>query len=107
MANPMLKSEINRERDKAVEDDYRIGLIEGYLENKNETCVLDIWVNAFGYQFSKPTKKDSNEIALILQSLGDWQRLDKPKRISGFGLQKVWVRGDKEKAEQIALLPFN
>lgn len=106
MASPQLKKEIKIEQAKAVEDDYRVGLIEGYLEDKNETCVLDIWVNAFGNQFSKPTKKDSNEIALILQQLGNWQRSEKPKRINGLGLQKVWVRIDKEKAEQIALLPF-
>ena len=106
MANPLLRNEIRREQGRAIEDDYRVGLIEGYLENKNETCILDIWVNAFGYQFTKPSKKDSNEIALILQQLGTWRRLEKPKRLSGFGLQKVWVREDSERAEQIALLPF-
>lgn len=106
MANPLLRNEIRKEQENAVEDDYRVGLISRYLENKNETCILDIWINALGYQFSKPSKKESNEITLILQSMPDWVKADKVKRTTNFGVQRVWVRGDEEKAQQIALLPF-
>ena len=43
-------------------------------------------------QFSKPTRKDSNDIVLILQSLDNWQRLPNLKRLEDYGVQAVWKR---------------
>lgn len=81
------------QQQKAVEDDYREDMINGYLEGKTRTCVLELWQKALDNgSHSKPTKKDSNEIALILQSLEGWERSDKTERYETFGVQKIWKR---------------
>ena len=36
----------------AVQDDYRVGMIEAYLEDKDEVCSLELWQE--GLQNSKP-----------------------------------------------------
>lgn len=78
---------------KALEDDYRVGMIESYLEDKSEVCILELWREALQNSiYSKPTKKDSNEIALILQSFPDWEKADLPKRFVDYGLQKYWKK---------------
>lgn len=90
-ADRCLVSEIRERQTEAVEDDYRLGMIEAYLEDKVETCVLDLWYNALKMgEFSKPTKKDSNEIGLIMQSMSGWERQPKVRRFPEFGVQRWW-----------------
>lgn len=78
----------------AVEDDYRVGMVKDFLENKEEVCILQLWQEALKMGiYSKPEKKDSNELGLIMQALSDeWEKQPKPKRIKGYGLQKWWRR---------------
>lgn len=108
MADPKLKREIRQRQSDAVEDDWREGVIKEYLEDKSVTCVLEIWEQAFGYQFQKPSKKESKEIALIMQAMEGWVKAEKVKRQGRYGPQRVWV---KDNVEQILLsdegdLPF-
>lgn len=89
-----LVSVIREMQAAAVEDDYRVGMIEDYLDGKTEICVLELWQNALNMgEFSKPSKKDSNEIGLIMQGFSDWVKQPNPKRFKQFGLQKWWRRG--------------
>lgn len=92
----------------AVEDDYRVGMIEDYLTDKTEICVLELWQNALNMgEFSKPSKKDSNEIGLIMQGFSDWVKQPNPKRFKQFGLQKWWRRGqDWTDGEGEEMLPL-
>lgn len=90
-ANPVILDAIKSAQEAAQEDDYREGLIAAYLENKDECCILELWVQALGNEFSKPTKKDSNDLSLILQSLG-WERDSKPTRTANYGVQKLYRR---------------
>lgn len=92
----------------AVEDDYRVGMIEDYLTEKTEICVLELWQNALNMgEFSKPSKKDSNEIGLIMQGFSDWAKQPNPKRFKQFGLQKWWRRGrDWTDGEGEEMLPL-
>lgn len=83
-------SEIKEKQEQAVEDDYRIGMIGDYLVGRNKVCVIELWKYALDNEFTKPTRKESNEIALILQSLNDWER-GKPER-TDFGVQRCWNR---------------
>ncbi len=95
-AKPELMPEIRRNQQCAVEDDWRDGLIEDYLKDKHEVCILELWQRALGNDFSKPTKKDSNEIALILQGMPEWKKASKSKTMSGYGVQKFWIRKPTE-----------
>lgn len=95
-ADRRLMSEIRQMQDEATEDDYRVGLITAYLDDKFETCILDLWRNALSNDYSKPTKKDSQEIGMIMQSISGWQKQVNPKRFQEFGLQRWWAREEKE-----------
>lgn len=95
---------IRTKQGEATEDDYRIGLIEDYLADKSETCVLDLWQNAIqGDQFRKPNKKESVEIGLIMQTMPGWVKSDTPKRFEQFGLQRYWRRVGADPMDE---LPF-
>ena len=89
-ADRNLLEDIRKMQSQAVEDDYRIGLIEAYIKDKDSVCILELWRNALDNQFSKPTRRESNEIALILQSFSGWVRDDKPSRSNEYGLQRFW-----------------
>ncbi len=108
-ADRSLLSEIKKAQQSAVEDDYRDGLIDEYLSDKTEVCILQIWKNALGNEFSKPSKKESNEIALYLQGLCEWEKKNNTKRFGDFGMQRYWERkSDKQKTTEDILdgLPF-
>jgi predicted P-loop ATPase len=91
-ADPKLKAEIQAKQSQVLEDDYRIELIQGYLEDKYEVCILGIWKQALHNEYINPTRKESNEIALILQSMPEWERADKPKRFKDIGQAKYWIK---------------
>lgn len=92
-ADRSLTEIIRKKQQDAVEDDYRVGMISDYIKDKSEVCVLELWQEALKMgNFSKPEKKDSNEIGLIMQSLDGWEKAKKTKRIAGYGVQKYWVR---------------
>lgn len=91
-ADRALIAEIRQKQEDATEDDYRIGLIEDYLDGKTEVCVLEIWKKALkGNEFSSPSKKDSQEISIIMQSMHGWERAKKVKRFAEYGVQRYWV----------------
>ena len=90
-AERSLLQDIRKKQEQAVEDDYRVGMISAYVGDREKVCVLELWKNALGNEFSKPTRRDSNEITLILQSIGGWER-GKVERHSIFGNQMFWVR---------------
>lgn len=92
-ADRSLTEIIRKKQQDAVEDDYRVGMITDYVKDKSEVCVLELWQEALKMgNFSKPEKKDSNEIGLIMQSLDGWEKAKKTKRIAGYGVQKYWAR---------------
>ena len=99
-ANRNLLKEIRAKQEEAVEDDYRIGMIETYLKNKDKVCVMELWKYALKNEFSKPTRKDSNEITLILQSIGGWTR-GKVEHHIDFGNQLFWNKTDEERFKNL------
>ena len=105
-ADRSLLEEIRKQQSESVEDDYRVGMIEKYLEDKSYTCCLDIWKNALGNEFSKPTKRDSMEINLILSGMDGWERGKGAMRIGDFGPQKYWEKVTENDQDDDGLLPF-
>ena len=101
-ADRRLISEIREKQQDATEDDFRVGMIQSYLDGRHETCVLELWQNALGMsEYSKPAKKDSQEIGIIMQSMDGWEKQPKPKRFPGYGLQRWWARTGAEWAQEI------
>ena len=101
-ADRRLISEIREKQQDATEDDFRVGMIQSYLDGRHETCVLELWQNALGMsEYSKPAKKDSQEIGIIMQSMDGWEKQPKAKRFPGYGLQRWWARTGTEWAQEI------
>ena len=89
--NHTLKDVIKMNQIDALEDDYREGMIEEYLKFTNKTCVLQIWADALGNGDSKPSKKDSNEIGLIMNNKKNWNNVGN-RRYDKYGSQKSWEK---------------
>ncbi len=90
--NYALLSQIESAQRNAAEEDYRVGLIEDYLDGRNEICILELWKEALMNEYAHPTRKDSNDIVLIMQNMPGWARQNKGKRFTGYGYQKYWKR---------------
>lgn len=100
-ANRDLLATIRQKQADAVEDDYRVGMVEAYCRRVDKVCVIELWQKALGNDYSKPTRKDSNELSLILQSLKGWNR-GKVERTLDYGNQQMWEKSTQQKiAERV------
>lgn len=103
-ADRSLISEIRQRQADAVEDDYRVGMVEAYCKRVDKVCIIELWQKALGNEYSKPTRKDSNELSLMLQMMGGWNK-GKVERSAEYGNQQYWYKSDeqilKEKTEKI------
>ena len=90
---PDLIELVRKKQSDATQDDYRVGMIRDFLESKQEVCIPMLWYEALGMRGDlKPTRKDSNEIALIMQSMAGWERSETPKRFKDYALQRYWTK---------------
>jgi predicted P-loop ATPase len=105
-ADRNLLADIREMQSKAVEDDYRVGMIEDYVKNKDKVCVLELWKYALDNEYSKPTRRESNEITLILQSIGGWER-GKIERHNAFGNQLMWHKTNEAKFKDLPEIGVN
>ena len=108
-ADRELKPTIEEQQETAVEEDYRVGLIEQYLKNCHEDkiCVLTLWEKALGYnlELKKPEKSDQTQIGLIMRNMPGWKRQDwKCSFGDTYGMQKHWKR---VKADFVEVEPGN
>jgi predicted P-loop ATPase len=98
-ADRSLLTEIRKKQADAVEDDYRVGMIEAYCKRKDKVCIIELWQQALNNDHSKPTRKDSNEISLILQSLKGWSK-GKVERSQEYGNQQYWVKSKEQSLKE-------
>lgn len=89
-ANSDLLDEIRKKQAEAVEDDWRVGVIEQYLEDKNEVCVRELWLNAFHNEYKELSKKDSIEIGMIMNGMKGWNKVG--LKHTNYGRQRCWQR---------------
>ena len=99
-ASAELRDDILKAQEAAMEDDWRIGAIEKYLErekfNPGDTVsIVELWHRALNEpEDSKPDRKDSIEIGQIMLQFEDWEKSEKAVR-TYWGPQKVFVRARK------------
>lgn len=56
------------------------GIIESYLSNKKEVCLLQIWCEAFKHKISdRFTQSDKNKIVKVLNDLPNWKLFEGSK----------------------------
>ena len=85
--------QIRAAQEAAMEDDWRIGAIEQYLEDQKKTpkstvSVIELWHRALNEpDESKPTRKDSIEITQIITNIPGWVQCPAPL-MTQWGKQK-------------------
>lgn len=100
-----LEKIIKKEQENATEDDYRVGMIQDFLETRTRVCIIMIWKECLNEPILKPSKKDSAEIGQILNNMPDWEKQEQVARFGQYGLQKYWKK-KKIKVENREELPF-
>lgn len=90
-ADPEMQDIIFKRQSDATEDDYRTGVIRDFLETREEVCIPMLWYEALKMKSdSRPTKRESNDIALIMQGMTGWERQETPKHFKNYGTQRFW-----------------
>lgn len=81
------RDEARRLQDESMADDGKIGIITQFLENKQRTCVLEIWKAALERP-DIPKKWESSEIMDIVLSIPGWQKMKNSTTFGEYGKQK-------------------
>lgn len=89
-----------KEQDKYLEDDPRIGQIQGWLDSLEtdkypRVCVPMIWAECFKL-FSIPSKPEVNQIhEIMMNSIHGWHRMKGRQRVGGYGVQRAYERDNE------------
>ncbi len=81
------RDEARRLQDESMADDGKVGIITQFLENKQRTCVLEIWKAALERP-DIPKKWESSEIMDIVLSIPGWQKMKNSTTFGEYGKQK-------------------
>jgi predicted P-loop ATPase len=97
--NSSLSREITEAQDNAMQDDWRVGAIQSFLERKNPgefTCVRELCHRAlYPDQQKEPTFAESKDIGQILNRLDGWERVG-VRKIGMYGNQRCWRKLGEE-----------
>lgn len=67
---------------------------------RDRFCLMEVWCECFGKERQNFRKTDSYELEAIIQKIGGWRRYkgnaSGKLRISGYGVQRVFMREDRE-----------
>lgn len=85
------RDEARRLQDESIADDGKVGIITQFLENKQRTCVLEIWKEALE-ENGRPQKWQSSEISDIILSIPGWSRVKSPTNFKEYGKQKLFQK---------------
>ena len=97
-----IKAQVDEAQEAATEDDYRVGMIESWLEKTrlNEVCTNMIWRQALKQDYDAPTRADCTSIGLIMQNMRGWKRCATKKDFGEYGKQRFWRRIDTHKRDR-------
>ena len=91
--------QIREEQALAMEDDWRIGAIEQYLEDEKKSAnstvsVIELWHRALNEpEDIKPSRKDSIEISQIISNIPGWVLCKNPLKTQ-WGRQKCFKKSE-------------
>jgi hypothetical protein len=94
-ANEAVKGEIEKAQEGAAEDDYRVGMIETYLEKcvaegKMRVCFGVIWECGLENESKRAERADQTQIGLIMNGMQNWERKEWKADFGRFGKQRFW-----------------
>ena len=90
-----LENSASEIRYQCIEEDSREGIIQEWLNRHpaiNTIGTRVIWDYALKLSDREMTRKDSREMAALLDTLPNWERTNRCSRMGNYGLQKSWVR---------------
>lgn len=85
------QDEARRLQDESMADDGKVGIITQFLDDKQRTCVLEIWKEALE-ENGRPQKWQSSEISDIILSIPGWSRVKSPTTYKEYGRQKLFQK---------------
>ena len=87
----ILAEQIKEQQESIMAEDWRIGVVGKYVEDKQRVCILQIWTEALApvQGKGKLTRKDSNDIAEILVHQLHWERHN-VETFDDYGRQKAF-----------------
>ena len=105
----VIRPDIEAEQAKATEDDYRVGMIERYLETCGHTkiCFGQLWESALEYGSKMPERADQTQIGLIMRSMEGWERCDWKNDFGKYGKQKFWRKKPPRLADEVTFTTSN
>lgn len=81
------QAEARRLQDESMADDGKVGIIGKFLDDKQRTCVMEIWREALG-ENGRPQKWQSSEIMDIVLSIPGWTKMKNTSTFGSYGKQK-------------------
>lgn len=89
-----VKMQMEAEQEAASEDDYRVGMIEAFLErySGDRVCTGMLWELALGIENRPPERADQTQIGLIMQNITGWKRCGYQYDFGKYGKQRHWKR---------------
>ena len=92
-----IKPLIPAAQEGAMEEDYRIGMIQGWLDKHapDYVCGGMIWEAALQQDLNRFTKADQTQIGLIMNNnVSGWKKCSpgQMKSFSKYGRQRYWAR---------------
>lgn len=101
-ANKELLEDYREAQENAMQDDWRVGAIQVFLERKKPgelTCVREVCHRALSPNPDiphEPTLAESKDIGLILNNLPDWERVNGARMVGSYGRQRCWKKKENE-----------
>ena len=97
-ADRKLVSVYREVQENAMQDDWRVGAIQAFLDRKNPgelTCVRELCHRALSPNpdFPKePSLVESKDIGKIMDRLPGWDRVNGARSIGNYGKQRCWQK---------------
>ncbi len=117
-----LVDEYREAQENATIDDWRIGAIKAYLDDKpigSFVCIKELMSEVVSPDIEhpqNPNPKDSKDLGIIMSKFDDWEKTRSAHRTAKYGGQRGWVKIAESKPEyeepnlpsedEIAALPF-
>ena len=97
-ADRRLLGEYQEAQDNAMQDDWRVGAIQAFLERKNPgelTCVREVCNRALSPNPDfphEPSLVESKDIGKIMNRMKDWERCKSLRVVGNYGKQRCWIK---------------
>ena len=96
-----------QKQEEAMQDDWRVGAIMAYLDNKAEgeyTCVRELCHKALSPNpdFPKePSLIESKDVGMIMNKMPGWKQCGR-KRVGSYGQQRCWIKATSKTENKTA-----